>query len=329
MCLLLHERVPMNHVLRGVHLTAKVWSFSLTHHSKPTTTYIVSWLSDVIARLITVFLLIRVVECIQDVPESSDYLECLALIALLLLVSSTSAATGRVVIRQRYSLATQVAVGFAVQYRHGRVNGANSYRAEERGGPPMADLAQLTRFELECFAFPLKLVATVVYLLALIRVYPIALLSVAIPLALSAPIWFHLLRSRKVMMRNQKQEQGELNILLRSSAPLETGAALRKLQLVFWPQEAESQNSALATLFQGLALSTFLLALLFYPPNDLLATLAATLFLSRLAASELAQAMNEMVTSARFASAAHGLVTVTKGDVNPSDVNIHDHQEDA
>ena len=319
----------MSHVRQGARLVATVWSFSVTRQTRITTIYVLSWLADVIARLVTVFLVIRVVTCIQDVAESGSDLRCLGSIGLLFLASSVSAATGRIVVRQRYSLATQVAVGFAVQYRHRTGNLANSIGAQERGGPPMAQLAQLTRFELECLAFPLKLIATVVYLLALIWVYPIALLSVVIPLVISAPFWLHLLKSRRVMMSKQKQEQSELNSLLRSSSPLALGTALRKLQAVFWPQEAESQNSALATLFQGIALTAFLLSLLFYPPADLLTTLAATLFLSRLAASELAQSMNEMVTSARFASAAYELVTGSANDDSPSDLNVEDDPEGA
>jgi len=107
------------------------------------------------------------------------------------------------------------------------------------------------------------------------------------------------------MIQTQRQVQRELVGMLSEPHALDVPAVWPKLRSVFWPQEAEAQNAALSIFFQGIALAVVLLILLVSPPTNLLTALAASLFLFRLAASEIGQLLQESASAARFALSAH------------------------
>ena len=290
---------------RGALLVVRVWAEAMRKYPLDVLRFVTGWTAELAFRLATLFFLVRALEGIQEIGSGKPTEQVLILIGLTAVSGVAGAIAARLIAHWRYALATKLSAYLLLQEPTRSRTETSPTSSDQPTGPAMSQLADLTRFQLECYSLPLRVLSACAYIVVLLRFYPAMLVAAATTLLLILPTWIRLVKSRRNMILAQRRIQQELAVMLKGSDSVDLPTAQSKLRSVFWPQEAESQNASLAILFQSLALAFMLLTLLIVPPDNLLTALAVSIFLFRLAASEIGQFLHETSSAARFAVSAH------------------------
>jgi len=290
---------------QGALLVVRVWAEAIRRFPLDVLRFVVGWSAELAFRLATLFFLVRALEGIQGIGSGKSEEQVLLLIGLTGGSGVAGAIAARLIEHGRYALATKTSVYLLLQASTASQTEPGSTSSGRPTSPAMSQLADLTRFQLECYSIPLRALSACAYIVALLWFYPAMLVAAAGTLLMVLPAWIRLVKSRKDMILTQRRIQQELAVMLKGSDSVELATAQSKLRSVFWPQEAESQNASLAILFQSVALAFMLLTLLIIPPENLLTALAVSIFLFRLAASEIGRLLQETSSAARFAVSAH------------------------
>ncbi len=283
--------------------------------------YVGAWWLDLAARLATIFFVVEALQQLSNTGATGSPNAVIQDIIFSACFGSLSAVTARLVVRLRYAIAIEVSVHFfrSTTATIAHEDGSDDFPGILRPAPIMDS----TRFHLDAFSVPLRLTAAFVYLVTITMTYPPMLIALAAAVVPTLPIWARLLRSRRTMLDQKRDHVGQLADTLRKDGLVNSVWLNSIVRKIFWIQEAESQNASLSILMQALAISATLVTLLVFPPDDLLATIAASLFLFRLAASEIGQALHEAASAARFAASLNQLL---KGKVFGSEAADLDSQ---